>query len=286
MKPAYRDFSVAPGAEKRTDVAKKKTIPELQAMKAKDEKIVMVTAYDATFTRILDQAGVDCVLVGDSLSMVIQGNPDTLSVTLDEMIYHGRIVRRGISKAHLVVDLPFGSYQESPEQAVRSASRLMKEGGAESVKLEGGLPMVPSVRRLSEVGIPAMGHIGLTPQSIHAFGGFKVQGRSAEAAAILKESALALEDAGAWAIVLEGIPSALAREISLSLRIPTIGIGAGAACDGQVLVIYDLLGMDNSFNPKFAKKYAKLADTINEAVGSFIGEVRSGQFPAAEHSYS
>ncbi len=265
---------------------RKKTVPELQAMKARGEKIVMVTAYDATFTRILDQAGVDVVLVGDSLSMVIQGNSDTLPVTLDEMIYHGRIVRRGISKAHLLVDLPFGSYQESPEQAIRSAARLMKEGGAESVKLEGGLPMVATTRRMTEVGIPVMAHIGLTPQSIHAFGGFKVQGRGSEAAKILKEAALAHEDAGAWGILLEGIPASLATEITESLHIPTVGIGAGADCDGQVLVIYDLLGMDNSFSPKFAKKYAKLADTINGAVTSYIDEVRSGAFPSAEHSYS
>lgn len=264
---------------------RKKTVPELQAMKGRGEKIVMVTAYDATFTRILDQAGVDVVLVGDSLSMVIQGNSDTLPVTLDEMIYHGRIVRRGISRAHLLVDLPFGSYQESPEQAVRSASRLMKEGGAESVKLEGGLPMVASTRKLSEVGIPVMAHIGLTPQSIHAFGGFKVQGRGAEAAKILKEAALAHEDAGAWGILLEGIPAPLARDITASLSIPTVGIGAGSGCDGQVLVIYDLLGMDNSFNPKFAKKYANLADTISGAVSEYIDEVRTGEFPAPEHSY-
>ncbi|MEW6776658.1 MAG: 3-methyl-2-oxobutanoate hydroxymethyltransferase [Bdellovibrionota bacterium] len=265
---------------------KKKTTLELKAMKERGEKIAMITAYDATFTRILDGAGVDMVLVGDSLGMVIQGYTDTLHVTLDEIVYHARIVRRGISKSHLCVDLPFMSYQVSPEQTLESAGRLMKEGGAESVKLEGGAWVADRVFRLTQCGIPVVGHIGLTPQSIHQFGGFKIQGRDEASAKALKDAAVSLEQAGAFALVLEGIPAKLAGEITKSISIPTIGIGAGPDCDGQVLVIYDLLGMDNQFNPKFAKKYARLADTIGEAVQSYIKEVRDGAFPGTEHTYS
>lgn len=265
---------------------KKKTIHQLREMKEQGEKIAMITAYDATFTRILDGAGIDIALVGDSLGMVIQGYTDTTHVSLDEMIYHARIVRRGISTAHMTVDLPFMSYQVSVEQTMESAGRLVKEGGAESVKLEGGEWVSERVYRLVQAGIPVMGHIGLTPQSIHQLGGFRIQGRDEKSAKALKDGAKALEQAGAYAIVLEGIPSALAKEITQSISIPTIGIGAGPDCDGQVLVIYDLLGMDNKFNPKFAKKYAQLADTISGAVSQYIDEVRNGAFPGPEHSYS
>ncbi len=265
---------------------KKKTIREIQEMKSRGEKVAMITAYDATFTKILDQAGVDIVLVGDSLGMVIQGYSDTTHVTLDEMVYHARIVRRGITNSHLCVDLPFMSYQVSAEQTMESAGRLLKEGGAESVKLEGGSWVAERVFRLVQAGIPVMGHIGLTPQSIHQLGGFRIQGRDEKSAQALRDSARELEEAGAFALVLEGIPAALAKDISASVAIPTIGIGAGKHCDGQVLVIYDLLGMDNQFNPKFAKKYARLADTIEGAVQGYIQEVREGAFPGPEHSYS
>lgn len=269
-------------AEKR----KKKTILELQEMKARGEKIAMITAYDATFTRILDAAGIDMVLVGDSLGMVIQGYTDTTHVSLDEMIYHARIVRRGIGSSHMCVDLPFMSYQVSVEQTLESAGRLLKEGGAESVKLEGGEWVAERVYRLVQAGIPVVGHIGLTPQSVHQLGGFRVQGRDEKTANELRKGAKALEEAGAFSIVIEGVPSVLGKEISESLEIPTIGIGAGPDTDGQVLVIYDLLGMDNRFNPKFAKRYANLSETIEKAVQDYIGEVRSGTFPGPEHTYS
>jgi 3-methyl-2-oxobutanoate hydroxymethyltransferase len=264
---------------------KKVTAPALQRMKREGRKITMLTAYDATFTRILDEAGVDVILVGDSLGMVIQGGTTTTTVTMEDMIYHARIVSRGVGSAHLMVDMPFMSYQASVEEAVRNAGRLVKEGGAESVKLEGGRERADAVRAIEEAGIPVMAHIGLTPQSVHKFGGFRVQGKQQEQAMRLIEDAKILEEAGAFALLLEGMPAALAERISRTVQIPTVGIGAGSGCDGQVLVIYDLLGMDNSFNPKFAKRYARLHDTITSAVRTYIEEVRTGAFPGDEHSY-
>jgi len=245
----------------------------------------MVTAYDATFARLVDACDVDIVLVGDSLGMVVQGEANTLGVTLDDMIYHARCVRRGLRFAHLTVDLPFMTYQVGPDQALRSAGRLMKEGGAESVKLEGGRAIAESIRKIVHAGIPVMGHLGLTPQSVHAFGGFKIQGRGEVAAERLKEDAIRLQDAGCYAIVLEGIPAALASQVRTTLEIPTIGIGAGVGCDGQVLVMQDLLGLDDAFRPKFVKRYAALAEPIREAFGEFSREVRDGDFPDEAHSF-
>ena len=266
-------------------IRKKVTVPQLQRMKHEGAKITMLTCYDATFMRILDEAGVDIVLVGDTLGMVIQGNTSTTPVTMEEMIYHARIVSRGVTHAHLLVDMPFMSYQASVEDAVRNAGRLVKEGGAESIKLEGGRERADAVRAIDQAGIPVMAHIGLTPQSVNKFGGFKVQGKSQEQAMRLLEDAKILEEAGAFSLLMECVPAPLAERITQSLSIPTIGIGAGNATDGQVLVIYDLLGMDNSFNPKFAKRYANLHETITSAVRSYIGEVRGGVFPGKENSY-
>ncbi len=229
----------------------KVTIHTLATMKQRGERITMLTAYDATFARLLDESHVDILLVGDSLGMVIQGNETTLPVTLDEMIYHTRAVVRGCRRAHVVGDMPFMSYQESVPQALHNAGRLVKEGGCHAIKLEGGAQHVELVRALVHCGIPVMGHIGLTPQSFHQMGGFKIQGRESGAAERLLADARALEAAGAYAVVLEGIPSEIAAAITSAVSIPTIGIGAGSACDGQVLVIYDLLGMDDSFKPKF-----------------------------------
>lgn len=254
-------------------------------MKERGQKIVALTSYDATFAKLLDTAGIDVILVGDSLGMVIQGEETTLQVTLDDIIYHTRAVSRGIQRAHLVADMPFMSYQISPEQALESAGRLIKEGRAEAVKLEGGIERTNAIQKIVSAGIPVMGHIGLTPQSVHKFGGYRVQGKTEDQARYLKESAKAIEEAGAYALVLESIPWPLAKEITESLSIPTIGIGAGKYTDGQILVIYDLLGMDKDFNPKFLKKYADLFTVITRAVGDYIKEVKEGIFPDEEHSF-
>jgi 3-methyl-2-oxobutanoate hydroxymethyltransferase len=247
--------------------------------------IAMVTAYDFTMARLVDEAGVDAVLVGDSLGMVFQGLPNTLGVTLDDICYHGRAVARGLERAHLVGDMPFMSYQVSPTQAIESAGKLIKDGSFESVKLEGGEEVAEHVLRIVRAGIPVMGHVGLTPQSVHAFGGFKVQGRGDEAAERVLAGALALEQAGAFAIVLEAIPPDLAARITAELTIPTIGIGAGRDCDGQVLVCTDLFGLARGHAPKFAKNFASLADVAVEAVRAYVAEVQSGEFPGPEHTY-
>jgi 3-methyl-2-oxobutanoate hydroxymethyltransferase len=246
----------------------------------------MLTAYDATFARLLDEAGADILLVGDSLGMVVQGHDTTLPVTLDEMIYHCKAVARGARRAQIVGDMPFMTYQESVEVGVRNAGRLMKEGGCHAVKLEGGAQHAELVSRLVASGIPVMGHIGLTPQSFHQMGGFRVQGKDAAGAARLIADAKALEAAGAYAIVLEGMPSEVAAEITASISIPPIGIGAGVGCAGQVLVIYDLLGMNDSFKPKFVRRYADVGATIKDATTRFIDDVRSGAFPSAAESFS
>lgn len=262
------------------------TVPDLLTKKAEHDKIVMVTAYDATMARLVDAAGVDMVLVGDSLGMVVQGHTDTLPVTLDEMIYHTRCVSRGLQRAHLVGDLPFLSYQVSVEDAVRSAGRMLKEGFAQSVKLEGGVRVAPAIDAICGAGIPVVGHIGLTPQSVHAMGGFRVQGRTEEAASALIDDARAVEEAGAFCLVLEGIPSEVAARIGEAVAIPTIGIGAGAACDGQVLVCNDILGLDLGFRPKFVKRYAELQNAAVSAFEAYATEVRSGAFPSAEHQFA
>jgi 3-methyl-2-oxobutanoate hydroxymethyltransferase len=260
------------------------TVLDLRRKKADNDKIVMVTAYDWTMARLVDSAGVDMVLVGDSLGMVVQGHDSTLPVTVDDLLYHCRAVNRGLQGAHLTADLPFMSYQGGPDDALRTAGRFLKEAGAQSVKLEGGRSVAPSIRRLVEAGIPVVGHVGLTPQSVHAMGGFKVQGKGAEGERVLAD-ALAVEEAGAFCLVLEGVPSQLAATITDRLAIPTIGIGAGPACDGQVLVCNDLLGMDLSFKPRFVKRYAQLETTIREAVGAYADEVRRGVFPDRAHSF-
>jgi 3-methyl-2-oxobutanoate hydroxymethyltransferase len=262
------------------------TIHTLRSQKQRGERITMLTAYDATFARLLDEAEVDVLLVGDSLGMVVQGHDTTLPVTLDEVIYHCRAVARGATRAQIVGDMPFMTYQASVEQALVNAGRLVKEGGAQAIKLEGGAQHAALVERLVAAGIPVMGHIGLTPQSYHQMGGFKVQGRDAGARVLLVEDAEALEAAGAYALVLEGIPSVIAREITAAVSIPTIGIGAGAGCDGQVLVIYDLLGMDESFKPRFVRRYESLGIRIRSAAQAYIRDVRAGTFPSDAESFA
>jgi 3-methyl-2-oxobutanoate hydroxymethyltransferase len=262
------------------------TIHTLAAQKSRGEKIAMITAYDATFARLLDEAGADIILIGDSLGMVVQGHDNTLPVTVDEMVYHCRAVARGARRAQLVGDMPFMSYQESIEQGLRNAGRLLKEGGCHAVKLEGGAQHAALVARLVATGIPVMGHLGLTPQSVHQLGGFKLQGKDEGATERLIADARALEAAGAYAIVLEVLPAEVAAAVTAAISIPTIGIGAGAGCDGQVLVINDLLGLDERFKPRFVRRYAELAGTIKEACGRYIADVRDGSFPAAAESFS
>jgi 3-methyl-2-oxobutanoate hydroxymethyltransferase len=276
-------MSTHSGAKKRL------TILDLRRMKEAGEKIAVVTAYDATAARLVDAAGVDVVLVGDSLGMVVQGHDSTLPVTLEQMIYHSAIVRRGLARGsgrpHLVGDLPFGSYQASADEAVKSAMRLAAEGGVEAVKLEGGFEYVEVIRRIVRAGVPVMGHIGLTPQSVHKMGGYVVQGKDSDKAQQLLRDARALEAAGCYAVVLECIPAELARIITGQLRIPTIGIGAGPHCDGQVLVLNDLLGMDASFTPKFVKRFAELGEGVRGGVAAYVGEVKARAFPDDAHSF-
>ena len=263
------------------------TTTTIRAMKRKGQKITMLTCYDATFARLLDRAGVDLLLVGDSLGMVIQGHNSTIPVTMDEMIYHCRSVARGRGegRAHIVGDMPFGSYQANADDAVRNAGRLLKEGCAESVKLEGGERVADIVHRMPAAGIPVMGHLGLTPQSVHQLGGWRVQGKTAAAAEKLVQDARALEDAGCYSLVLETVPAEVARQVTEAVSIPTIGIGAGVQCDGQVLVIYDLLGLNPDFSPKFLKRYASMGLDVLGACESYCAEVRDKSFPTAEHSY-
>ena len=272
-------------------MAKEKVrVTDLGRMKAEGAPITMLTAYDYPFARIFDHVGVDVLLVGDSLGMVVQGADSTLPVTLGEMIYHTRMVVRARRRALVIADLPFLTYQVSVEQAVRNAGRLIKDGGAEAVKLEGGITMADTIRRLVDVDIPVMGHIGLTPQSIHRMGGHRVQGRRSGKGPgcreRLLEDAAAVEQAGAFSLVLEGIPADLAQEITEHSAIPTIGIGAGPRCDGQVLVMHDVLGLNESFIPRFAKPYANLWQDAGAAATAYIREVRERAFPAPEHCYS
>jgi len=261
------------------------SIHDLAALRARGERFVMVTAYDANAATLLDGLDVPVLLVGDSLGMVVLGHETTLPVTLEDMIHHARAVMRARPHALVVVDLPFGSYQQGPAQALASAVRVMKESGADAVKLEGGARVVETVRTLVEAGIPVMGHLGLTPQSVAQFGGFRVQGRDATSAATLVDDAIALGEAGAFAVVLECIPASLAARVTAASPVPTIGIGAGIDVDGQVLVWHDLLGLTTGHSPRFVRAYADLRTTIGEAITAFGTDVRSGAFPTAEESY-
>jgi 3-methyl-2-oxobutanoate hydroxymethyltransferase len=269
--------------------APKVTVPEIQRLKAAGQKITALTAYDYPFARILDDCGIDLLLVGDSVGTVVQGVETTLPVTLDEMVYHLKLVSRARPRALVVGDMPFLSYQAGICDAITNAGRLLKEGGAEAVKLEGGVNVARVIKAIVNVDIPVMGHIGLTPQSVHRMGGFKVQGkksgRQPGARERLLEDAQAVADAGAFAIVLEGVPIDLAHEITERLPIPTIGIGAGPYCDGQILVIHDILGLTERFAPKFVKQYANLRGAITQAVSAYINDVRSCAFPLDEHSF-
>jgi len=263
----------------------KVTTTRLKEMKKSGEKITVLTCYDYSTAKMLDKAGIEILLVGDSLGMVLLGYDSTLPVTMEDMILHTKAVSRGTKKAMLVADMPFMSYQISREESVRNAGRFLQEAGANAVKLEGGREIADTIKAINDTGIPVMGHLGLTPQSINKIGGYRVQGRDEAAARIILNNALALQDAGVFAIVLECIPAHLAKTVSERLDIPTIGIGAGAECDGQVLVIHDLLGLYSDISPKFAKKYANLHNAILEAVGQYKAEVKQGRFPGREHSY-
>lgn len=274
--------AIAGGA--RDDDRKPVTVPEIRGRKG-GVPLTMVTAYDATFARMLDDAGIELLLVGDSLGMVVQGNADTLGVTVDDIVYHCKAVARGARRAHIVGDMPFLSYQVTPEEAVRNAGRILAEGRAHAVKLEGGATIAPTIRRIVDAGIPVMAHVGLTPQSVHALGGFRVQGRDHEAAEKILADARAVEAAGAYALVLEGVPGELAARITETVAIPTIGIGAGVHCDGQVLVCYDLLGMTADLRPKFVKRYDDGHDRVVAAAQAFRDEVRRRQFPGPEHTF-
>lgn len=266
-------------------MTRKTTILDLQQKKGRDEPITMLTAYDYSSALLVDSAEIDVILVGDSLGMVMLGLDSTVPVTMDEMLHHCRAVARGAQRPLLVGDMPFMSYQAEVAEAVRNAGRFLKEAGMDSVKLEGGQEMAPAVRAIVSAGIPVMGHIGLTPQSVSMLGGYKVQGKTAASAARLLQDALALQAAGCYAIVLEAVPEPVAALISQRLAIPTIGIGAGAGCDGQVLVYHDLLGLFDKFQPRFVKQYANLRQIIGAALASFRDEVLAGQFPAGEHTY-
>jgi 3-methyl-2-oxobutanoate hydroxymethyltransferase len=262
---------------------KRVTVPWVAAAPERGERLAMVTAYDYPQGRTADAAGVDLVLVGDSLAMVVLGHPDTLSVTLGEMLHHVKAVRRGVERALLVADMPFGSFHLGPQQAVASALVFVKEGGAQAVKIEGDRPEVTAA--LVHAEVPVMAHLGLTPQSLHKLGGFRVQGRTAEARGELLAAAVRAEEAGAFSLVLECVPADLAAEVSERLAIPTIGIGAGAACDGQVLVYHDLLGLEERIAPRFVRRYAQLGIASREAVAAFAADVRAGRFPSADESY-
>ena len=261
------------------------TIHDFRAHKEQGEKIAMLTAYDAISAAIAEEAGIELLLVGDSLGMVMLGEDSTVPVTVDQMLHHTRAVVRGRRTAFVVGDLPFGSYQEGPAQALRTATRFLKEAGANAVKLEGGGRMVEVTATLVEAGIPVMAHLGLTPQSVNALGGYKVQGRSDEAATRLLQDAKALEQAGAFSLVLEAVPNAVGRDVTRALSIPTIGIGAGPDTDGQVLVWHDMLGLTDGPSPRFVKRYADLRGAMRDAIADYAGEVRDGAYPAPEHTY-
>lgn len=266
-------------------MGRKVTVPEVRSMKEKGEKIVCLTAYDYCMARILDESGIDLLLVGDSMGSVVQGHDSTLPVTVDDIIYHTRAVIRGRQRALVVSDMPFLTFQLGVDEAKRNAGRLVQQGGAESVKLEGGVTQAATIEALVKMGVPVMGHVGLTPQSVHQFGGYRIQGRGEADARAVLDDALAVEQSGAFAMVLEGIPVQLAREITQRVSIPTIGIGAGLHCDGQILVVHDMLGLFDDFAPRFVKRYANLRETIGDAVRSYRDEVRTEAFPAEEHTF-
>ncbi|MBN1035474.1 UNVERIFIED_ORG: 3-methyl-2-oxobutanoate hydroxymethyltransferase [Clostridium botulinum] len=263
----------------------KNTIATFQEFKNKGKKISMLTAYDYSMAKIIDESGINGILIGDSLGMVIKGEEDTLSVTVDEIIYHTKSVKKGAKNALIVSDMPFLSYHTSVEEAVKNAGKMIKEGGANAVKLEGGASVIKQIKAIVDAQIPVMGHLGLTPQSVNAFGGFKIQGKSEEAAKRLIEDAKLIEEAGAFAIVLECVPKKVAEIITKEISIPTIGIGAGNECDGQILVYQDMLGMFDDFIPKFVKQYANLGAQMREAIQIYIGEVGEGSFPQDKHSF-
>lgn len=261
------------------------TVRDIRAFKERKERFAMLTCYDALSARLLDEAGIPLLLVGDTLAMVVLGHDSTLPVTVDEMLHHTRAVRRGAKDAFVVGDMPFMSYQGSLEEGIQNAGRFLKEAGANCVKLEGGGRVLELVSRLTDAGIPVMGHLGLTPQSVHQFGGYRVQGRTDEQAHQLVKDAKSLEASGAFAVVLEAVPSDVAKEVTASLEIPTIGIGAGPHCDGQVLVFHDFLGITPGKLPRFVKRYANLGDEIRAAAGAYASEVAAGVYPGPEHSY-
>jgi 3-methyl-2-oxobutanoate hydroxymethyltransferase len=268
------------GGERRVRVL------DLQEMKGRGERIAALTAYDFLFARLVDGAGTDIILVGDSLAHVILGLDSTLPVSLDDMIYHARAVRRGVERALVVVDMPFLTYQVSREEAIRNAGRVLQETGAAAVKMEGGSPeMAETVAAVVAAGIPVMGHIGFTPQSVNVLGGFRVQGRGETAADRLLDEAKRLEAAGAFAVVLELVPGELAQRVTAALTVPTIGIGAGAGCDGQVLVLHDMLGLNTGFNPRFLRKFAELNSVVADALSTYVQAVRSGEYPTSEHTF-
>ena len=264
---------------------KKNTVLTFREAKQKGEKLTMLTAYDYSTAKLIDEAGVNSILVGDSLGNVILGYEDTVPVTVDDMIHHGAAVVRGAKNALVVIDMPFMSYQVSVEKALENAGRIMKETGADAVKLEGGHRVCPQIKAITEAGIPVCAHLGMTPQSVNAFGGFKVQAKSEESAKQLIEEAQAVEEAGAFAVVLECVPAKLAELVSQKINIPTIGIGAGAGCDGQVLVYADMMGMFSDFVPKFVKQFAKVGDAMKQSVSDYIAAVGDGSFPAEEHTF-
>ena len=280
--PTLQATVTRPMSRQPLDPDHKVTVPDLVAAKRAGKRISMLTAYDYPTALLLDQAGIDCLLVGDSLGMVVQGLTDGLAVTLDQMIYHGRMVARAANRALVVVDMPFLSYQVNDDEAIRNAGRILQETGAHAVKLEGGRRCVPAIRRMVEAGIPVMGHVGLTPQSVRRLGGFKVQRDADE----LLADAKAVEEAGAFAIVVECVPADLGKRVTQALSVPTIGIGAGPGCDGQVLVINDMLGMEQAIKPRFVKRQADLATIIRQAAERYAAEVRDGSYPGAEHVFN
>ena len=280
--PTLQATVTRPMSRQPLDPDHKVTVPDLVAAKRAGKRISMLTAYDYPTALRLDQAGIDCLLVGDSLGMVVQGLTDGLAVTLDQMIYHGRMVARAANRALVVVDMPFLSYQVNDDEAIRNAGRILQETGAHAVKLEGGRRCVPAIRRMVEAGIPVMGHVGLTPQSVRRLGGFKVQRDADE----LLADAKAVEEAGAFAIVVECVPADLGKRVTQALSVPTIGIGAGPACDGQVLVINDMLGMEQAIKPRFVKRQADLATIIRQAAERYAAEVRDGSYPGPEHVFN
>lgn len=266
-------------------MGQRKTVRDIEERYRAGERIAMVTCYDYTFARLVDQVDIDVVLIGDSLGNVVQGEETTLPVTVEDVIYHTRAVVRGNESAHVVADMPFMSYQAEPAEGVRNAGRLLKEGAAQAVKIEGGEEVAPTIERIVGAGIPVVGHLGFTPQSVHKIGGYQVQGREEEAREQLLADARALEEAGVYCLVLEMVPSGLADEVTAAVDVPTVGIGAGDGTDGQVLVLHDLLGLDASFSPRFVKRYAELEPRVVEALEAFRSEVRSGAFPDDEHAF-